>query len=276
MRSMRITPPAVGLLAAMLAFPALAADAPAGQKPPLHTAQNATPADKPTLDANGVVTEPTSAQALALYPAAALAAGAGGKAVINCLRTAHLALRSCKLVSETPAGQGFGDAALKIAALSPDNPKIDLPDAEKMPAIDIPVTFTAAPKPSILPDLSLMGHTLTTPTLVTGPTNAQIQAAYPARALADNIDGVAVIDCLVTAAGALSGCQLYGENPSGYGFGAAALDLAADFALKPRLFDGEAMGGAEVRVPVRFQAAQDPDAPLELKTLPDGPAGQAH
>src|ERR1022692_4290605 len=53
---------------------------------------------------------------LAFYPAAARAAGLEGAAVIHCVRNEHLALKGCALVSETPAGHGFGAAALAMAA----------------------------------------------------------------------------------------------------------------------------------------------------------------
>jgi|SRR5579883_1599081 len=211
----------------------------------------------------------TPASTLAHYPAAARAAGVEGSAILACDRDAHLALKACKLVSETPAGQGFGQAALDLAALSPPNPKLDLADPARHPPITLTVRFTLHP-PAITPDLSEMGHTLTQPRLATGPTRAQVQAAYPVRALSDGVDGAALIACRLDAKGVLHDCQVAGEQPAGYGFGAAALDLAADFKLTPRLVDGEPVGGAEVRFPVPFHAAPDPDAPLQL----GAPAGQ--
>jgi len=216
---------------------------------------------------------PSSAQppsaALAFYPAAAKAAGVEGEAKLRCERDEHVALRNCQLLSESPAGQGFGAAALALAAQSPDNPKVDIPDAAGRPPIEVAVRFQLRPQPQIAPDLTQMGHMITEPQLVAGPTRAQIQAAYPARALSDGVDGVAVIDCIASAKGALSGCKIAGERPAGYGFGAAALDLAPDYQLKPRLLDGDPIS-AEVRFPVPFQA-QDPAAPLELKTTPAKP-----
>jgi TonB family protein len=210
---------------------------------------------------------PAPADDASFYPAAARAAGVEGEAAITCDRNEHLALRACKLVSETPAGQGFGAAALALAAKSPDNPKVDIVDPGVRPPITVTVNFRLHPTPGLTPDLSQMGHTVLPPSLVAAPTFAQIQAAYPVRALSDGIDGAAILDCLVTDKGRLDACRLYAESPTGYGFGAAALDLASDFALKPRLFDGDPLGGAEVRVPVQFQS-HDPSAPLELKTTP--------
>lgn len=50
-----------------------------------------------------------------LYPPAARKARVGGRGVINCRVGAGGALEDCRLVSETPAGQGFGEAALALA-----------------------------------------------------------------------------------------------------------------------------------------------------------------
>jgi TonB family protein len=209
----------------------------------------------------------TPADDVGFYPAAARAAGVEGEAVITCDRNEHLALRACKLVSETPAGQGFGAAALALAGKSPDNPKVNIADPTVRPPVTMTVTFRLHPSPGLYPDLSEMGHTMLQPALVSGPTFAQVQAAYPVRALSDGVDGVAILQCRVTDKGRLDACHVYAEDPTGYGFGAAALDLASDFTLKPRMLDGDPVDGAEVRFPVPFQT-HDPTAPLELKTTP--------
>jgi hypothetical protein len=62
------------------------------------------------------------------------------------------------------------------------------------------------------------------------------------------------------------------ERPDGYGFGQAALEVAKDFKLRPRLIDDTPIDGAQVRIPVAFTAV-DPAAPLMLQTTP--PPGAA-
>ncbi|HEY3800371.1 MAG TPA: TonB family protein [Caulobacteraceae bacterium] len=199
---------------------------------------------------------------LAYYPAKARAAGVEGKAVISCTRTQHLRLDACSLVSEDPAGQGFGQAALDMAAQSPDNPKISDPKAVQTAQLSI--AFTLKP-PAITPDVTQEAHLRIPPLVITRPSDRQIQAAYPARAFDQEIEGEALIDCGVTLEGQLERCQLYAEGPAGYGFGQAALDLADQYRAKPGVIDGEAVSGALIRVDVQF-AQQSADAPLAIRS----------
>jgi hypothetical protein len=222
----------------------------------LHAAPAASPA-------------PAAAQpdpVLAFYPAAARAAGVEGQATIRCSRNEHLKLVRCSIVSESPSGQGFGDAALAMAAQSKDNPKVTMPDVATAASADQIVKFTLHP-PNISPDITRMAHVVSNPTMVTQPTRAQIEAAYPVRALADSVRGGAEMVCIVDATGHLESCRVSAEDPSGYGFGQAAVDLASDFLLKPGKLDGEPVSGRQVRVTVAF-ATGDPDAPLSLQTRP--------
>lgn len=229
-------------------------------------------ADPPPPASPAPMAAPNAAAAavLAFYPPAAKAAGVEGQAVISCGHNAHLALKGCTVVSETPPGQGFGQAALAMAAQSPDNPKLNFADEAAKPPEQLTVAFYLHP-PSIAPDITRMGHTLSNPTIVTKPTVAQIQAAYPERALSNQVEGGAIIDCIVMQDGKLARCEVAGEFPSGFGFGQAALDLAVDFVMKPRMLDGDPVSGAPARLGVRF-STNDPTAPLSLDTKKPGAA----
>ncbi len=46
---------------------------------------------------------------------------------------------------------------------------------------------------------------------------------YPARALNEEVQGVATIDCVVQQNGSLALCVIVSEGPRGYGFGAATI-----------------------------------------------------
>jgi hypothetical protein len=263
----------LGLIGVLASTPALAAQtAPAPQTAP--TPQAASPATAlkvpPAGAAASASTQPDAV--LVFYPAAARAAGVEGSAVIRCVHDEHMGVKNCVLVSETPAGQGFGAAAMAMAAKAPDNPKLNFADEPGKPPQDIEIKFTQHPL-EIRPDITTVPHIVGRPAIVTAPSSAQIQAAYPERALADQIDGKAAMDCYVTAEGKLASCRIAGELPTGYGFGQATLDLAGDFVMKPRTLDGEPAGGALVRLGVNFTSATDPAAPLTLGLKPKPSGG---
>ena len=251
---------------------AIACGAPAFTAPPAAALASTPSTTVPAKTAPAAATaaaqaaQPPPEAVLVFYPPAAKAAGVEGSAVLKCAHDEHLAVKGCVLVSETPAGQGFGAAALAMAAQATDNPKLNFPDEPTRPPQEVEIRFTLRP-PQIAPDITRMAHTLGQPAIVTPPSAAQVQAAYPARALDNQIEGDAAMDCLVTASGKLAGCRIASENPTGFGFGQAALDLAADYVMKPRYLDGEPTGGAQVRLGVRFSTL-DPTAPLTLGVKP--------
>jgi TonB family protein len=84
--------------------------------------------------------------------------------------------------------------------------------------------------------------------VVAAPTAAEMAAAYPAKARSEGVGGGVEMVCTVKASGAVGDCDVIGENPRGYGFGAAAQKLARSV----RVDAGQR--GAEVRLPVSFSA----------------------
>jgi TonB family protein len=235
---------------ATLAAPASAAPTPATT--PAHPSPPAPAAPDPSM---------------AFYPAAARAAGVEGQVIIHCGRNAHLKLQGCTLVSEIPVGQGFGAAALAMAAANAPNPKVNTDDPYVTKPSDIQIHFSLHP-PTVDPDLSQVAHMVSPAKLLSQPTRDQITAAYPARALADKVEGAAELICMVGADGLLSDCKVERERPSDYGFGAAALDLVKDYKVQPRALDGQPIR-SEVAFGVPFTLI-DPDAPLTLQA-PDQP-----
>jgi protein TonB len=79
------------------------------------------------------------------------------------------------------------------------------------------------------------------------PTN--LERYYPRRALQREIEGAAVLDCLVSTAGELT-CSVISETPRGWDFGAAALRMAADHRMVPATRAGVPVEGRyRMRVP---------------------------
>ncbi len=90
-------------------------------------------------------------------------------------------------------------------------------------------------------------------TWVSQPTQAQFLRAYPTQAGWNATPGHAVLDCVFTAAGRLSGCTVASEEPAGRHFGAAALKLAPFFRAVA-VPAGASLEGKPISLPVTFEA----------------------
>jgi len=85
--------------------------------------------------------KPTAAQMERHFPKPALQAEIGGKASIRCAVTLEGALTGCGLVSETPGGYGFGDAAIKLSRYFVMSPKTVDGRPVAGAEVTIPITF---------------------------------------------------------------------------------------------------------------------------------------
>lgn len=84
-------------------------DAPVDPLPPLDP-----PAAK-VIAQPSWVSMPTAEQLGRAYPARAQARGVSGQAVLTCTVNAVGTVRECAVLSETPGGSGFGEAAVKLS-----------------------------------------------------------------------------------------------------------------------------------------------------------------
>lgn len=97
--------------------------------------------------------------------------------------------------------------------------------------------------------------TLTTsgPVIIADPTWVErprdLARYYPDRARLRGVEGEALLDCRVDVFGALA-CRVERETPAGWGFGEAALRIAADHRMAPATRDGLPVEGRyRMRVP---------------------------
>jgi hypothetical protein len=84
------------------------------------------------------------------------------------------------------------------------------------------------------------------------PTDAEIQHAFPPKALAEKSGGTAGMTCRVEADGALDDCQLKSEYPKQLGFGDAALSLSSRYRLDAKDYKLVRRFGGRLDVTVIF------------------------
>jgi protein TonB len=106
-------------------------------------------------------------------------------------------------------------------------------------AVDPP---PAPPNPAVLTGMNWVER----------PTGQDFARNYPHDALRNNIEGRAILDCLVGADGRLS-CIVLSEEPVGQGFGEASLRVARSFRAALQTRDGRTTAGGRARVPITWR-----------------------
>lgn len=112
------------------------------------------------------------------------------------------------------------------------------------------------------------------------PTAEQFEDSYPKQAWRDDVEGKVTLLCRVGVDTLLKDCVVESETPADYGFGAAALSIAGEIRMSPKLVDGKPVDGALVRVPVAYKLPEAdysvPDMDEALRcfaSLADGKSG---
>lgn len=198
--------------------------------------------------------KPTQAQLWAAFPPNALKSAQAGSAVLECQVTAEGAVVDCTVVSETPAGLGFGVAAVGLTSEFQMRPAMK--DGRPVGStVRFPINFEAAPPKAT----SIVTTLLSKVVWAQAPTLQEVLAAYPADAQARQLGGRATLDCKFAGAGKLMSCLVIEETPRRSGFGRAAQKLSAAF-VGPSQFEGRSTRNMRVQFPIVFapQAGEPP------------------
>lgn len=180
------------------------------------------------------------------YPAGALKKGLAGKATVLCHPASTGWLIDCKVETEDPVGESFGQAMISMAQrnrLKPGVARSYGPSAW----LRYRGSFSEADLYDSLADW------------LKQPTPGELNAVWPAKALRDGVSGRAVISCKAAISGALEQCSVKEESPVGLGFGNAALLLAPAFRMKPAMKDGKPIASS-ITVPIDFANRRAPAA----------------
>jgi TonB family protein len=181
------------------------------------------------------------------YPDQAREAQVEGQAAVKCSVTADAHLDDCLIVSEDPPGFGFGRATLQAARSMNLRAKAAAGKPPVGGQVIVPINWRSAGNIGVqepkLADTTKQGPTLS---WRRKPSDADLAAIYPVKALRKRVGGTVVMRCTSGAAGDLTKCALVSETPAGYGLGAATLAAARRLQLDPVDRTGRSVAGAAI------------------------------
>ena len=223
------------------------------------------------------------AQMVGIWPGKAYRQGADGRVRLKCWIDAHGLAERCEVIGETPKRMGFGQAAMEMRpiiklppTMGPDGPvgsykTIDIgfeapdvrfdqarfaqwqsgPGAVPLATTDLKDFMQGNRSPLPMRKVTMLDN----PVWISAASFDDLVAAYPGKPGAG--EGYAVDHCMVRKDGGLEYCQTIMEEPTGHGFGKAALGLAARFKVSPTVAAQPHADPLWVDIPVRFPSARE-------------------
>jgi TonB family protein len=187
-----------------------------------------------------------------------------GTARLGCTLTVQGLLRECEVLSETPAGQGFGGAALAIAPQFLFRPAtINGRPVENN--IAVPVQFSCEGSCGSVVSGPGARKLLNGIAWAEAPSQLEMVSAYPPKAKAAHILGVASIECTMNSEGSLKNCETMSEEPRNQGFGRAAQSLAKYFRRPINVPPEVKLDGVVTRLTFTFGEQMFDGAPYVAK-----------
>jgi hypothetical protein len=179
--------------------------------------------------------QPDYAAIQAVYPAGAQGRRTAGRSTIRCRVNADEGLTDCKVLDETPAGDGFGTKALFLARMF----KVAVGEhgsTTRGQIVSASIDFTPQGFARVLPGGLVRWR---------GPPP---EASYPGQARYTGLSGRVVLRCHIGQGGGLSGCSAVEEWPKGFGFAAAAEREGDRARVAAKTLDGAAAEGLAVEM----------------------------
>lgn len=222
--------------------------------PNIAVRQRAASPEAPTPDGvPGWKRQPSPAEMSRFYPKDAVASRTAGSALIECRIGISGFPYKCTLVSELPAGMGFGEQALAMSRLFEFKPAIRNGQPVDGGTVRIPIDFTlpvVAPAP--------------TPTIPAQfrhkPSWPDVLRAYPElRSLEGK--GALYLDCRLATNGTVYDCKAEGYGSEDPVLVQGALKMSRLFKLDPPLRDGKPALDSRITIPILFGTASGPIPP---------------
>lgn len=137
----------------------------------------------------------------------------------------------------------------------PNRPPPPPPPEQRVPPPDLSAPPTPTPIPvAVDPPPAPPTPMLTGAVWLERPGARDFDRYYPPRAMEREQEGRVMLDCLVSADGRIA-CSVASEDPSGWGFGEAAIRISHSFRMAAQTSSGQPTSGGRIRVPISFRLA---------------------
>lgn len=137
-------------------------------------------------------------------------------------------------------------AMQSAAPIGPASPQTAPASASPAPS----PTLSTAPSP---PVAASSPQDVSTPGWERTPSGDDLARLYPSKAMNRNLEGEAVMACMVRKDGTLTDCTVVQETPAGLGFGEATLATARYFKMTATTAGGTSVEGGKVLIPLHWR-----------------------